>query len=296
MLKRYGIVLGLVFLLAHLTACAPRTHRASVDFSKADAIIQTAVDEAHIPGAVLLVGTRDRVLHRRAFGMRAIQPRPEVMTAETVFDLASLTKPVATATSILVLVDRGLVRLDAKVGAYLPEFANNGKEVITVEQLLTHTSGLTPDNHLRDYADGRVVAIEKVNALAPRWKPGTEFHYSDVGYIVLGMIVQRVSGLRVDEFARQNVFEPVGMASAGFNPPELTRRRVAPTAFEDGAWLRGRVHDPRAAAMEGVAGHAGLFASIDDLSRYCQMILKGGAVPARTCDGRGDDGRYARTA
>ncbi|MHC4994425.1 MAG: serine hydrolase domain-containing protein [Planctomycetota bacterium] len=260
----------------YLNACATTTPPPAVDFTNVNDIIQDAIDQAHIPGAVLLVGRGNEVLHRRAYGMRAIKPTPEPMTTDTVFDLASLTKPVATATSIMTLVDRGRVRLDAKAGEYLPGFANNGKEAITVEQLLTHVSGLTPDNHLRDYADGRVVAIRKINALAPRWTPGAEFHYSDVGYIVLGEIVTKVSGQSLDAFAQQNVFEPLGMSNTGFNPSPNLRPRIAPTAFEGGAFLRGRVHDPRAAAMGGVAGHAGLFANVDDLARYCRMILNGG--------------------
>ena len=260
-----------------------------------DQIVEAEIAARQLPGAVVLVGRQGRVAWHRAYGKRALEPVPEEMTPETVFDLASLTKVVATATSVMVLVDRGLVRLGDPVSRYIPEFGEMGKRSITVEQLLTHRSGLIADNEVRDYEQGPVKAMENIWKLAPVVAPGSRMIYSDVGFIVLGELVRRVGGKPVDQFAEENIFKPLGMETTGFNPVvrfgERIRPRVAPTEKRGGnrrvestgentageeRWMRGEVHDPRAFLMGGVAGHAGLFSTADDLAIYCQMILNGG--------------------
>jgi uncharacterized protein YbbC (DUF1343 family) len=203
------------------------------------------------------------------------------MTADTVFDLASLTKPVATATSLMLLVERGKLRLSDRVAEYLPTFGQEGKDRLTVEQLLLHVSGLIADNPEADYRDGPAKAFERIDALKPTAAPGARFVYSDVNFIVLGRLVERVAGVPLDEFARTNVFEPLGMAETTFRPKGELKARAAPTEQREGRWMLGEVHDPRSYALGGVAGHAGLFSTADDLARYARMLLRGGTLDGR---------------
>ena len=246
-----------------------------------DNAANAAIHRGDCPGAVVLVLHGDEVVFRKAYGNRALHPDGVPMTADTVFDMASLTKPVATASSAFVLIEQGKLRLSEKVATYWPEFATNGKAGVTVEHLLTHTSGLTPDNSLADYKDGKAEALRRVAALPLEAEPGTRFKYSDVGFIVLGELVERIGGKPLDEFARINVFEPLCMAETDFRPGDKRKARTAPTAQRDGRWLVGEVHDPRSAAMGGVAGHAGLFSTADDLARFARMLLHGGELDGK---------------
>ncbi len=260
-----------------------------------DQLVEAEIGAKQLPGAVVLVGRQGRVVWNRAYGNRALEPVAEAMTPETVFDLASLTKVVATATSVMILVDRGMVRLGDPVSRYIPEFGEMGKRAITVEQLMTHRSGLIADNEVRDFEQGPAKAMENIWRLAPVAAVGSRFIYSDVGYIVLGELIRRVSGKPVDQFAAENIFTPLGMTTTGFKPLERfgegLRNRIAPTEKRGGnrrvestgessggeeRWMRGEVHDPRAWLLGGVAGHAGLFSTAEDLAIYCQMILNGG--------------------
>jgi uncharacterized protein YbbC (DUF1343 family)/CubicO group peptidase (beta-lactamase class C family) len=256
-----------------------------------DEIIQAEIEKKQLPGAVVVVGRQGRIVWRRAYGNRAIEPQPEPMAVDTVFDLASLTKVVATATSAMILVERGLFRLGDPVAHYIPEFAEMGKKNITVEQLLIHRSGLIADNEIKDYEQGPEKAMEHIWKLAPLAEAGSKFIYSDVNYIVLAELVKRVSHKTIDEFAAENIFQPLGMKDTGFKPAESLKPRIAPTekraaaakvesagqqASGEERWMRGEVHDPRAYLLGGVAGHAGLFSTADDLAIYCQMILNRG--------------------
>jgi uncharacterized protein YbbC (DUF1343 family)/CubicO group peptidase (beta-lactamase class C family) len=251
--------------------------------ARIDAAVERATAARQVPGAVVLVGRHGKVAYAKAFGRRAVEPEAEPMTRDTVFDLASLTKPVATATSVMILVERGKVRLDDPVTRHLPEFDNHGKGAVTVEQLLRHRAGLVADNPLSDYADGPEKAWERLANIGLVARPGERFVYSDVSFLVLGRLVERVSGQSLDAFARENIFEPLHMTDTGFRPGGTgPTARVAPTEKADGRMLRGTVHDPRARALGGVAGHAGLFGTADDLATYAQMILNRGRRP----DGR----------
>lgn len=249
--------------------------------ARVDDLIHGAIAEGKCPGAVLLVGCGDSVVLRKAYGHRSVQPDKVAMTPDTIFDLASLTKVVATATSVTVLLDRGQLNLGDRAVRWLPEFAPNGKDRITLEQLLVHRAGLVADNPLADYAHGPEEAWKRICALKPKSEPGEEFEYSDVGYIVLGEIIRRVSGMPLDEFARQNIFEPLGMRRTAYRPPREWWPQIAPRSRRNGEWMIGDVHDPRAYALGCVAGHAGLFSTADDLSRYCRMILRGGEIDGR---------------
>lgn len=254
-------------------------------FKEVDAAVEAAIRRGECPGAVVVIVNRDAVVYRKAFGNRALKPAEVAMTADTVFDMASLTKPVATGTSVMLLIEQGKLKPADLVSTHWPAFAANGKDKVTVEHLLLHTSGLTADNALADYADGKAKALERVAALKLEAPPGTRFRYSDVGFIVLGELVERVGGAPLDVFAKKHVFDPLKMADTGFNPKDT--KRVAPTGPRDGKIILGAVHDPRAHKMGGAAGHAGLFATADDLARYCRMVLRGGELDgARVLDAK----------
>jgi uncharacterized protein YbbC (DUF1343 family)/CubicO group peptidase (beta-lactamase class C family) len=252
-------------------------------------LIEEAIAARLTPGAVVVVGRGDTVVFERAFGQRAVAPAPEPMTVDTVFDLASLTKPVATGTSIMRLVEEGRVRLTDPVEQWIPGFGRYGKAAIRVRHLLTHTSGLRPDLDLDDQWQGADTAIALAIDEVPTAPPGQAFVYSDINFELLGEIVRRASGEPLEAYARRHVFAPLGMTDTGFLPPASLRPRIAPTErcefFQ--AWpcrspgaavLRGVVHDPTARRMGGVAGHAGLFGTARDVTRYVQMLLRGGEL------------------
>lgn len=243
-----------------------------------DAIVSEGLEQSKMPGCVVLVGRSNGIVYHKAFGFRQTQPSQVPMEVDTVFDLASLTKPVATATSVMSLIERGLVDPDAPVSRYLPEFAANGKEAVTVRQLLTHQSGLIADNALADYQNGVAEAFQKIWQLTPTAEPGTRFIYSDVGFIVLGKLVQTVSGASVHEYSQEYVFRPLQMNETGYLPAEALRARAAVTEQREDRWMQGEVHDPRAWLLEGVAGHAGLFSTAADLARYASMMISGGRL------------------
>jgi serine-type D-Ala-D-Ala carboxypeptidase len=247
-------------------------------FAQIEDAVAAALKRGDCPGAVVLVVHKDEVVFRKAFGNRAVQPDSVAMTADTVFDLASLTKPIATATSIILLAEQGKLRFDDKVAKHWPAFAANGKDDVTLEHLLLHTSGLIADNPLADYADGREKAMERIAALKLEAPAGTRFRYSDVNYIVLGELVETLGGMPLDAFARKHVFDPLKMSDTGFKPAGEIVKRIAPTGKRGGKIILGDVHDPRSFALGGVAGHAGLFSTADDLSRYCRMLLRGGEL------------------
>ena len=246
-----------------------------------DSVIQNAISDGNIPGAVLIVGHDGQVIYRKAYGARALEPRREAMTLDTVFDLASLTKVLVTTTAVMQLVERGKVRLNDPVAKYLPEFAQNGKEEVTVRQLLTHYSGLAPDLDLKSAWEGKETAYRMAFAETPQDAPGSKFSYSDINFIVLGALVERVSGETLDEYATRHIFAPLKMMRTRFVPPLASRagwiEKIAPTQYDENEhMLRGVVHDPTARRMGGVAGQAGLFSTGDDLARFAQALLNGG--------------------
>ncbi len=241
-----------------------------------DEVIETSIAQEETPGAVVLVARQGRIVYRKSFGHRALIPHQEAMTLDTLFDVASLTKVLATATSILILVEEGKVSLTDRVSQYLPPFAQKGKDPITVVQLLTHYSGLRADLDLDQPWEGYETAIELAFQEKPISPPGEQFIYSDINYIVLAEMVREVSGQTLNEFAAKRIFLPLGMTKTRFLPPPQVHDQIAPTDFRDGQLLRGVVHDPTTARMGGVAGHAGVFSTVEDTAIYAQMILNGG--------------------
>ncbi len=253
------------------------TSSTSVQLGGVDSIIQQAVADGTIPGAVLLVGHNGGVIYRKAYGRRALEPKAEGMTLDTVFDLASLTKVIATTTAVMQLVEQGKVRMNDPVAKYLPEFAQNRKDDITVRQLLTHYSGLAPDLDLTTPWDGKNTAYQLAFVEPPETTPGSGFVYSDINFIVLGALVEKVSGETLDLYTTRHVFAPLKMTRTRFVPPATWRVKIAPTQYDENEhMLRGVVHDPTARRMGGVAGHAGLFSTADDLAKFAQALLNGG--------------------
>jgi uncharacterized protein YbbC (DUF1343 family)/CubicO group peptidase (beta-lactamase class C family) len=251
-------------------------------------VVEAAIKEKKLPGAVVLVGRGTETAYRQAFGNRALVPARESMTVDTVFDIASLTKVVATTTAVMVLVEEGRIGLDEPVAAYIPEFAKYGKQRITIRHLLTHVSGLRADLDLALEFQGAAEAIRLACEEVPEAAPGEKLVYSDINFFLLGEIVQRASGLPLDRFAAERIFGPLEMHDTRYMPPASLRPRIAPTeACLPLAWpcgtpgapmLRGVVHDPTARRMGGVAGHAGVFSTADDLARFCRMLIGGGTL------------------
>ncbi len=244
--------------------------------SQIDGVVAAGIDAGEMPGCVVCIGRQGKIAYLKAYGYQQIEPEKSEMTIDTVFDMASITKPVATATSTMLLVHRGSLKLNDRVAEHLPEFAQNGKDQVTIEDLLLHQSGLTPDNALSDYEDGPAKAFENVYALSLRAEPKTKFMYSDVGFIVLAELIRKKTGQDVHEFSQENIFRPLGMSETGYLPRQELRERSAATEQREGRWMRGEVHDPRAYCLGGVAGHAGLFSTAQDLAVFAQMLLNGG--------------------
>ena len=244
-----------------------------------DEVINQAIAQDRLPGAVLLVGHNGQIVYRKAYGKRALVPQPEAMTLDTIFDCASLTKVIATTSSLMKLLEQGKFRLNDKVTDYIPEF-QGGKSDITLRNLFTHFSGLQPDVPLKPDWTGYDTGIHLACATKPAGPPGVRFVYSDINFILLGEIVHRLSGQPLPDYARRNIFLPLGMTETMFLPPASLQPRIAPTERLDKTSppLRGVVHDPSTRAMGGVAGHAGMFSTAADLARFAQMMLDGGSL------------------
>ena len=273
----------LAFIFGACQLPPPPSHPAGASlnpakFSEFDQAIAQIIADKQIPGAVLWLERQAQSYHK-AFGNRALAPSIEPMTEDTIFDLASLTKVVAGTPAIMLLVERGKVNLDDRVHKFIPDFFSNGKDAITVRQLLTHTSGLRPDISTRPPWSGQSTAIRMAcdeKLLAP---PGTVFRYSDINLFLVGEIVQRVSGKPLEQFCADEIYRPLKMDDTGFLPPKSKVNRIAPTEkSERGEMLRGVVHDPTSRFMGGVAGHAGLFSTAHDLARYARMMLNEGTL------------------
>jgi CubicO group peptidase (beta-lactamase class C family) len=250
-----------------------------------DSLVVAGIDRGAYPGAALVVGRHDTILFAKGYGRLAWSATsPPVRPDSTLYDLASLTKVIATTTALMLLVDRGVVHLDAPAAAYLAEFRRPATAGITVRQLLAHVSGLRadlPESELAASEDAAAL-LRRVLAENPRVPPGTRVIYSDLNAILLGEVVRRVTGEPLDGFVTRAVLRPLGLAETWFRPPARLRRRIAPTGVWHGRTVAGVVNDPSAARLGGVAGNAGLFATAADVARFAQFMLRGGTLP----DGR----------
>ena len=308
-----------------LPIAAPNTVGMSAEkLNQIDALVEKDIADKKLPGAVVVIGHKGKIVYRKAFGNRALVPNVEKMTIDTIFDVASLTKVVATTTSIMILVERGQIRLNDTIGKFIPEIADENVKKITIQQLLTHVSGFAPDFDLREKWTGRDGMLNALYKEKLRQPSGTKFVYSDINFIVLGEIVHRFTSYgdnigwhdrKEDYFAERNIFDELNLKNSFFidvDNAEKTERKsverlvkeedliphIAPTENIKGQnsylgskfegddktgnqILRGQVHDPTAFRMGGVAGHAGLFSTGDDLARFCQMLLNGGILDGK---------------
>ena len=303
-----------------LPVAAPQTvGMNAAKLNQIDALVEADIAAKKLPGAVVIVGHKGKIVFRKAYGNRSLVPTVEKMTVDTIFDVASLTKPIATATSIMILVEQGKLRLSDTVGMYITDIDDPQAKRVTIQQLLTHTSGYRPDFDLGEKWTGREGMLAALKKEKLRAAPGTKFVYSDIGFIVLGEIITRLTSygdnlgwhtMTVSDFGSRNFFdqlgkntyfrqfEPIGpekQTVESFVHYENALPRTAPTENVRGQnsylgsqfhgdsktgdrILRGQVHDPTSFRMGGVAGHAGLFSTADDLARYCQMMLNGGTL------------------
>jgi len=258
-----------------------------------DRVVQRAIDDGDIPGAVVLVGRSDRVVFCRAYGQSRQLPTPAPMRTDLRFDLASLTKPVATATSVLLLIERGDLRLTDRVSDYVPNFSRiflpdgSPGEEARIQHLLTHTSGLPAYTSCQSAADSlgqpcsTADLVHYIAALPKEYAPGERTLYSCLGYITLGYIIEKISGKNLDQFSHEHVFAPLGMLNTGFVPADSIRYFCVPTEMVGDTALQGVVHDPLARLQGGISGNAGLFSTAQDLWRFARMVLNGGELDSQ---------------
>lgn len=267
-------------LLTMLTAFTPAFGQ-PIDFEPVRKLLRLSVDEGVFPGASVAVLHRDSLLFNEAFGTLRCRGRQRAADTSSVWDVASLTKPVVTASIAMQLIERDSLRLDDKVADYLPAFAANGKEEVTIRHLLTHTSGLRPHNEFADSCSTAEQVIAAIAADTLRTRPGKATAYSDNGFIILGHIIEQLTASSLDANFRQRFADPLGMRSSTFNPDRAMRKRIASTG-RDHEWpfrrRRPLVNDRNAALMGGVAGHAGLFSTTGDLARFIRMLMAEGEL------------------
>jgi len=282
-MKSFRVILSLaVVLIYFLAGCQPvKKEIVRPDLSGIDNVVNKEIQDGNFPGAVVFVGKQDDILYWKAFGNKVNEPYQEPMEKNTVFDLASITKPVATATSIMILKDHNKIDFDDYVSKYLPAFACKGKENAQIKHLLNHTSGLPPYTNAKNIEEqfGKPCpekVIEKICGLEATSEPGEKFRYSCLGYITLAKIVEKITGKNIDEFSRENIFKPLGMKNTTYNPPASLQKNIAATEIVDEKLLRGTVHDPLAQLMAGTSGNAGLFSNSPDLSIFCRMLVNNG--------------------
>jgi uncharacterized protein YbbC (DUF1343 family)/CubicO group peptidase (beta-lactamase class C family) len=270
---------------AQSIAPAAPANATSPGFAPANTLIDTLMNDAithnELPGAVVVIGHNGQVVFHRAYGMRSLEPAREPMTEDTIFDMASLTKDLVTATAVMQLYEQGKIRIDDPLAHYVGEFGAYGKQDITIRQCLTHYSGLAADLDLSAPWHGREEGLRRLFESSPVSPPGVVFRYSDENFIALGALVERVSGTPLEVYAQRNIFAPLGMSESGFLPSAEKHSRIAPTQYvtaegnvsNTGTMLQGTVHDTTARRMEGVAGHAGLFSTAADVSLFAQAVL-----------------------
>jgi uncharacterized protein YbbC (DUF1343 family)/CubicO group peptidase (beta-lactamase class C family) len=282
--RRYAVHPAVVIVGLALLAIALHPSAAvaqALDFSGVDAAATDAVTSGEIPGVVVLVGRDDEILMHRAWGSRAVVPKPLPMLPDTIFDIASLTKPLGTTLAVMSLVERGKIKLDAPLSRYLREFRAAPFSQVTIGRMLTHSAGFAAIPATGALAGGFPTAARALAGKALDYTPGGGFQYSDTGFILLAEVVRRASGEPVDRYLQHAIFDPLGLTDTTFHPTDAVMDRVAPTEFAEGRLLQGRVHDPRARQLGGVAGHAGMFSTAADLGRLCRMLLNKGTLDGR---------------
>jgi len=266
------ILLSIAFILGGLNSFAN-------DFSKAEDIITQSIAKNYFPGAQLIVGDDDKIIYEKSFGNFTYDEFSPAVTDESVYDLASLTKVIATTSAIMKLYQESKIDINDKVVKYIPEFANNGKENINILNLLLHNSGLKAFIPFYKYYSSKEEVINAIYNAELDYEPDTKFVYSDLNAILLGFIVEKVSEQSLDKYCKENIFEPLGMRSTTFLPDDKMMERIPPTE-NDTYWrnrqLKGEVHDEAASILGGVAGNAGLFSNAEDLYKFMRVLLNNG--------------------
>ncbi len=287
------LIFFLIFLLFFISPLMALTRPEEVGLSSErlkllDKYLVECIQKKYFPGAVIIVGRKGKIVFRQAYGYSQLVPEAKPMKIDHLFDLASITKPVATATSILILVERGVLSLNDKVRDYIPEFSvfedekgQKGEEP-RLFHLLTHTSGLPAYTNAEEVAKlygfpcSTETLVKHIATLKKEFSAGKDFRYSCLGYIILAYIIKKVTGQDIATFARENIFQPLGMKHTFFNPPPEMRSRCVATEVINGKPLIGIVHDPLARLQGGISGNAGLFSTADDLAIFARMMLNYG--------------------
>ena len=292
-----GIALALAVPILLGSRCAAQEPASSIqghsataeqyDFSEITSLVNQAIAAKKLPGAVVLINHDGKTVFEHAYGDRALEPAVEPMTEDTIFDMASLTKCLATATAVMQLYEKHKLQFDDPVAKYLPAFAVNGKQGVTIRELLTHYSGLPPDVSLKDpwglAAPDKAEGVRRAMSSTLDSVPGTQFKYSDINFITLGVLVEKISGEPLNVYVQKHIFGPLKMTHSGYLPGKEQVSLIAPTAYDDQGTaatnpdfdhlLRGVVHDPTTRRMGGVAGHAGVFSTAGDVALFAQALL-----------------------
>ncbi|GMR25699.1 MAG: serine hydrolase domain-containing protein [Ignavibacteria bacterium] len=272
------------FLLALLFVfnvfCQDDNHQNNrYDFTNIDEIIQSAITDSAFPGAVILVSRGGKIIYEKAFGHLTYDDSSAIVTTNTIYDIASLTKVIATTTAAMICYDRNLFDIDDPVSNYIPEFARNGKENVTIKNLLLHNSGLPSFKPFYKKYSSPDEVISDIYSTPLQYQPGTKTVYSDLGIIILAKVIEKVTGKSLDDFSQEEIFKPLEISSTYFNPPDSLKYKIAPTEYDD-YWRNklvwGKVHDETAFMLNGVAGHAGLFSTASDISHLLLMLLNKG--------------------
>ena len=273
-----------IFLILLFLACGKQNHSdktagGSYNFFEVEKIIQDAISDSAFPGAVVLIEKNSKIVFEKAFGHFTYDKNSRPITLSTLFDLASLTKVISTTTCTMICIDKEMFKLDDKVSKYIPQFASNNKKNITIRNLLIHNSGLPAYKRYYKMFDNANDVLNDIYTTKLEYATGTETVYSDLGIIMLGKIIEKVSGMTLDKFAQKEIFYPLGMKNTLYNPPDSLKEFCAPTEYDD-YWrhrqIQGEVHDETASLLGGVAGHAGLFSTAEDIAKVLQMLLQNG--------------------
>ena len=274
-------LLKIIIVLFLICSIQEYAQKESVLFNEVDLVIKRAINDRAFPGAEVLIWKDGKIIYEKAYGNYTYDPESQKVYPHTLYDLASLTKVVATTTAAMICYDRGLFNLEDNVVTYIPEFGVNGKEYITIKNLLLHNSGLPAWKNFY----GRYLKYDDVrNEIFSgelEYKTGEKTVYSDLGIITLGKIIEKVTGKSLSDFCKDEIFIPLGMKSTFFNPADSVKKLCAPTEI-DNYWrmktLQGEVHDETSAMLNGVAGHAGLFSTANDISKLIAMLMNKGKL------------------
>jgi len=272
-----SIILLTTLSLAIVSSC--KTQTKNYDFSGVNKIIFEAIEDRAFPGAVVLVSKNDRIIFEKPFGHLTYDENSASVSNSTIYDVASLTKVFATTTSLMICYDRKLFNLDDTVVKYLPEFANNGKEEVTIKNLLLHNSGLPSYKRFYGKYNSAEEVVGELYSIELEYKTGTKTVYSDLGMIILGKLIEKITAKKLNQFCEEEIFQPLQMNCTYFNPPDSLKYKIAPTEYDE-YWRNrlvwGTVHDENSALLDGVAGHAGVFSTAEDISHLMQMLINGG--------------------